>query len=77
MAAENVRAFRVLRRLSQDELASMVRAAGVLTFSRQAVSDVERGRRSITVDELAGVANALSLTVADLLSVDHFWAPRP
>ncbi len=63
---ENARAFRALRRLSQDDLAARMRALG-LGWVRATVSEVERGGRNITVDELGALALALDTNVVALL----------
>jgi transcriptional regulator with XRE-family HTH domain len=67
VAAENLRAYRVLRRLSQADLAAEARKCGAPSLSRQALSEIERGRRGIGIEELAAIAVPLRLTISDLL----------
>lgn len=64
--ATNVRDYRAVAGFTQDELAvRMVRLGHV--WVRPTVSEVERNRRNVTVDELAGLAAALGVTVAALI----------
>lgn len=60
-----VRALRLHRRLSQEDLAD---SAGI---HRTYLSSLERGRRNATVVTLAKVAKALGVHVVDLLSSDR------
>ena len=64
--ADNIRAWRLLRRLEQAEVASRM-AKLDHTWGPSTVSQVERGRRNITVDELLALAIALSVPVWVLL----------
>ena len=59
--AANLRRMRIARRLSLSELA---RATGM---SKATLSSVESGRSNPTVDTLAGVADALRVTLGELL----------
>jgi transcriptional regulator with XRE-family HTH domain len=64
--ADNVRAYRSLRRLSQGELARrMVEARH--PWTRATVSDVERANRNVTTDELLALAMLLDIAIGDLL----------
>lgn len=65
--ADNVRAYRLLRRLKQEEIADGMQGLRHTTWSRQTVSDVERGRRNLTVDELAGLSLLLQVPLIKLL----------
>ncbi len=65
--AEHVRDFRVLRRLSQVDLAERMKEAGLKTWSRQTVGEVERGNRKVTVDELTALGPALGVPCTRLL----------
>lgn len=68
IAAENVHAYRVLMRLNQEQLAVRVRDKGNHpTFTRQALSSVERGVRCIRVNELVDLAACLGVSVERLL----------
>jgi transcriptional regulator with XRE-family HTH domain len=67
VAADNVRAYRVLRRLSQEDIAARMRALGHGKWSQAAVSQVENHGRTVTIGELFNLALVLDVTVADLL----------
>ena len=54
--ADNVRLLRLARRWRQDELATTMSEFGHATWCRQTVSEIERHRRSVTVDELVTLA---------------------
>lgn len=60
--AENLRIIRLLRNLSQEELADLV------GMDRSYVSGIERGERNISLDTLERIARALGLSIADLLN---------
>lgn len=64
--ADNIRAYRMLRRMNQDNLAERMRLLQH-EWSRPTVSEVERGGRNVTVDELGGLALALGVTIGQLL----------
>src|SRR6266700_2654883 len=64
--ADNIRAWRLLRRLEQAEVASRMSKLDH-TWGPSTVSQVERGRRNITVDELLSLAIALGVPVWVLL----------
>lgn len=57
----NLRVSRVVKGISQEELA---RLAGV---HRTFVSDVERGVRNLSIDNIARLAHALALDPSELL----------
>jgi transcriptional regulator with XRE-family HTH domain len=65
--ADKVRAYRVLRRLKQDDVADRMRRLRHQTWTRQTVSDVERVQRNLTVDELVGLSIVLGLSLNELL----------
>ncbi len=65
--ADKVRAYRLLRRLKQDEVADGMQSLRHTTWSRQTVSDVERGLRNLTIDELAGLSLLLQVPLFMLL----------
>jgi transcriptional regulator with XRE-family HTH domain len=65
--AEKVRAYRLLRRLKQDDVADGMRKLRHHTWTRQTVSDVERVKRHLTVDELVGLSFVLDVTLNELL----------
>ena len=65
--ADKVRAYRVLRRLKQDDVADRMRGLRHQTWTRQTVSDVERVRRNLTVDELVGLSFVFGVSLNDLL----------
>jgi transcriptional regulator with XRE-family HTH domain len=64
--ARNVRQVRSLCRLSQDDVAERMTALGH-AWSRQTTSDVERGLRNVTIDELLGLALVLGESIGHLL----------
>jgi len=61
MFAENLRAARLARGLSQEALADL---AGL---HRTYVGSVERGERNISIDNMECLSEALDLEVVDLL----------
>ncbi|MFQ5968119.1 MAG: helix-turn-helix transcriptional regulator [Acidimicrobiia bacterium] len=72
----NLRVFRDLSRLSQQDLAERMRALDHGTWVRQTVGEVEAARRSVGVDELLGLALALRTRVSALLSpMGLLWDP--
>lgn len=73
VVADTIRAVRVLRRMSQSDLADEMRRLGHETWSRAAVSDVERYGRRVSLDELASLAVVLRIPPGKLL--DPFDLP--
>ena len=65
--AEKVRAYRLLRRMKQDDVADGMRELRHHTWTRQTVSDVERVQRNLTVDELVGLSIVFRLSLNELL----------
>jgi transcriptional regulator with XRE-family HTH domain len=66
VVAANVRHFRRVDGLTQQDLADQMRQRGQGWF-RATTSEVERERRRVTVDELAALAEVLGVSVALLL----------
>ncbi len=67
VVAANVRAFRVLQPDgSQPTLAKAMQGLGH-NWVAQTISEVERGGRNVTVDELCSLALVFGVTVSDLL----------
>jgi transcriptional regulator with XRE-family HTH domain len=64
--AANLYAYRVLQRMSQEELAIRMTELDH-GWSRSTVSDVERGGRRVTTDEMFGLAISMGVSVAHLL----------
>jgi transcriptional regulator with XRE-family HTH domain len=64
--AENIRAYRLLRRLEQEQIAGRMQLLGH-RWSRVTVSEVERGRRNVTVPEMVSLVVVLSASVEQLL----------
>lgn len=62
---KRVRHFRKLRNLSQDELAELCQ------LHRTYIGSVERGERNITLINANKIANALSVSLADLVADDE------
>ncbi len=67
--AANVRHLRTARGLSQEALAAAIAANGY-ELASMAICNVERGRRRITVEDLAALAEALGESPQRLLSAD-------
>lgn len=78
VAAGNVRAWREEQGWSQTRLAEAVQALGV-SMNRSIVANIESGRRDqITLEELAGFAQALNVSpLALLLNSTGTVAPTP
>jgi transcriptional regulator with XRE-family HTH domain len=64
--AENLRAYRLLRNMTQDELAARM-AHLCHGWSRSTVSAVEGTSRNVTIDELFGLAVSVGVTIGQLL----------
>lgn len=60
--ADNIRAFRRAKRLSQEDLADMC------NLHRTYVGSVERGERNVTLSTLEVIAGALGVGVPKLLT---------
>ncbi|TXI24954.1 MAG: XRE family transcriptional regulator [Roseateles sp.] len=67
--AKNLKRARLIRGLSQDTLAY---EAGV---GRTFVSEVERGTRNLSIDNMSKLAAALSVPLRDLVDPDRFSDP--
>ena len=59
--AQNLRKFRTLRKLSQEDLAELA------DLHRTYIGSVERGERNISIDNMERLAEALGLRVLDLV----------
>ena len=59
--ARNLRKFRTLRKLSQEDLAELA------DLHRTYIGSVERGERNISIDNMERLAEALGLQVLDLV----------
>ena len=64
--AANLRAYRLLRQLTQDGLATRMTYLGH-GWGRSTVSAVEGRTRNVTVDEMFGLALSLGVTIGQLL----------
>jgi transcriptional regulator with XRE-family HTH domain len=64
--AENLRAYRLLRNMTQDQLASRM-AHLCHGWGRSTVSAVEGTSRNVTIDELFGLAVSVGVTIGELL----------
>ena len=64
--AENLRAYRILRRMTQDQLAARMSHL-CHGWGRSTVSAVESKSRNVTVDELFGLAVSVGVTIGELL----------
>ena len=59
--AENLRAKRLALQLSQEELAALC------GLHRTYISDIERGTRNLSIDNVERIAESLKIEPADLL----------
>jgi transcriptional regulator with XRE-family HTH domain len=64
--AEKVRAYRLLRRLKQGDVAEEMRKLRH-PWTQATVSQVERGQRNLTVDELLGLSILFDVSLNELL----------
>ena len=60
--ADNIRAFRKIKGISQENLADMI------GFHRTFVGSIERGERNVTLSTLEVVASTLGVSVPRLLT---------
>ena len=67
ICGDNVRLLRQMRRLRQQDLAEWMNDVGFPGWSYVTVSDIERGIRSTSIDELFALAFALRASVVKLL----------
>ncbi|QLB15969.1 transcriptional regulator [Mannheimia granulomatis] len=63
--ANNLRKIRRLKDISQEALAFDAE------LSRAYISDVERGKRAISIDAMGKIADALNVSLIDLLKSDY------
>jgi transcriptional regulator with XRE-family HTH domain len=63
--AKNLKIFRLMKKISQEELAD------IAELHRTYVSSVERGERNISIDNMEKLAKALGVDVRELLSPDN------
>ncbi|MDO9758954.1 helix-turn-helix domain-containing protein [Glaesserella parasuis] len=63
--ANNLRKIRRLKDISQEALAFDAE------LSRAYISDVERGKRAISIDAMGKIADALNVNLVDLLKTDY------
>ncbi|MFA9488101.1 MULTISPECIES: helix-turn-helix domain-containing protein [unclassified Mannheimia] len=63
--ANNLRKIRRLKDISQEALAFDAE------LSRAYISDVERGKRAISIDAMGKIADALNVSLIDLLKNDY------
>ena len=66
--ARNLRRLREARRLSQSELAGMLRAVGLRQWVGPTVAQVEAMTRRVSIDELFALSFLLRAPMADLFS---------
>ena len=62
-----LRALRVWRFMSQQEVADRMVRLGFVTWYRQTVSEVEKARRGVNIDELDALAHVYQVTLCDLV----------
>lgn len=65
--ADNLRDLRTLNRLSQREVAERMKWLQHEGWSQTTVSEVERGQRNVTTDELLALALIYGRTIGELL----------
>ncbi|MDO4698659.1 MAG: helix-turn-helix transcriptional regulator [Pasteurellaceae bacterium] len=63
--ANNLRKIRRLKDISQEALSFDA------NLSRAYISDVERGKRAISIDAMGKIADALQVNLVDLLKTDY------
>ena len=63
LLADNIRAFRTTKNISQEELADMC------GLHRTYIGSVERGERNVTLSTLEVLAKALGVSVPNLLTL--------
>ncbi|AHG72354.1 XRE family transcriptional regulator [Mannheimia sp. USDA-ARS-USMARC-1261] len=63
--ANNLRKIRRLKDISQEALAFDAE------LNRAYISDVERGKRAISIDAMGKIADALNVSLIDLLKSDY------
>jgi transcriptional regulator with XRE-family HTH domain len=68
--AANIASFRAGRGIGQDELADRMRRLRH-GWSRATLSEVERGDRNVTVDELGSLTVALGASLSELLDPER------
>lgn len=66
VVAESLRAYRHLRRLDQERVAGRMRWLGHV-WQRNTVSEVERARRNVTLQEAVGLCLVLSVSLGELM----------
>jgi transcriptional regulator with XRE-family HTH domain len=67
--AKNVHDRRVLKGITQEDLAGRMRDLGHTAWAGPTVSQVERGRRSLSLDEFLGLALTIGVAIPELLDV--------
>ncbi|MBN6068135.1 helix-turn-helix transcriptional regulator [Aggregatibacter actinomycetemcomitans] len=63
--AKNLRKIRRLKDISQEALALEAE------ISRAYISDIERGKRSLSIDVMGKLADALEVSIIDLLKYEN------
>ena len=74
--AKNLRIYRLLRDMEQELVANRMVGLGHDKWRRVTVSEVERGRRKVTVPELVSLVVVLGATVEQLLDPRGPGGPR-
>lgn len=64
LLGKNIKKYRELNKLSQNELAELV------DLSREYIADVERGHKRISLKKLFIIADALKVKCCDLIDFD-------
>lgn len=57
---KNVKKYRLNAKISQEKLAELC------NFHRTYISDIERGKRSISLNNIEKISNALNIDIEDL-----------
>ena len=71
IVAANVRGLRAVACMNQQEIADRMKGMGHTTWSRATVSEIERGGRRVTVDEMVDLAVVFGVAPCDLLDEPH------
>lgn len=69
LVGPSIRAWRMNRGITQDELAARLQLSGLDHLDRVAVAKIESQIRSVYDFEVIVLANALKVTVAELMAV--------
>jgi transcriptional regulator with XRE-family HTH domain len=66
--ADNIRAYRLIRRLKQEDVAAAMRLEGHPQWRRVTVGEIERQHRTVTAPELVTLTIVLGASLEQLLN---------